>query len=154
MQVTDSSAPARGDSLSPVVEADERFLAAFENCELPEDQWTHLAHIRAAWVCLSLASPAEALMRIREGILRYNTEVLKRRHKYHETVTVAYTGIVADRMLPGELWSDFRERIGDLLDTGNPVLLRYYSKNRLFSDEARAAFVKADLRQLPLLADR
>jgi len=152
--VTDSLAQASRNFRFSVVEADERFLSAFESCELPEDQWTHLAHIRLAWVCLCLAPPAEALARIREGILRYNTEVLRRRHKYHETVTAAFTHIVADRMRIGEPWSGFVERIDDLLDTEKPALLRYYSKDRLFSDKAREYFVEPDLREIPALVDR
>jgi len=128
-------------------------MSAFERCELPEDQWTHLAHIRVAWVCLNEDSPTVALARIREGILRYNTEVLDRRHKYHETVTVAFTHIIADRMREGEIWSDFAERIKDLLDPRDPMLLRYYSGDRLFSDEARSGFVEPDLKEIPPLAD-
>jgi hypothetical protein len=149
MQVTDCLAQADGKLRSSVDEADGRFLSAFELCELPEDQWTHLAHVRVAWICLSLMTAAEALARIREGIRRYNTEVLHRRHKYHETVTVAFTRIVADRMRDGESWSRFSERIRDLLNSENTVLLLYYSRSRLFSDEARAGFVEPDLKELP-----
>lgn len=154
MRVTDYSAQASGAHRSPVSEADQRFLWAFEDCALPESLWTHLAHIRIAWICLNLAPPAEALTRIRQGILRYNTEVLHRRHKYHETVTVAFTHIIADRMQDCERWTDFAERISDLLNPGNPVLLRYYSKDRLMSDAARADFVAPDLEEIPVLVDR
>lgn len=154
MPVTDSLVPANESSWSVVSAADERFLAAFEQCSLPEFRWTHLAHIRVAWICLSLAPPAEALDRIRGNILRYNTEVLHRRHKYHETVTVAYAHIVADRMRDSEIWTDFAERVDDLLDPGNPFLLRFYSEDRLFSDEARAGFVDPDLKNIPPLAGK
>ncbi len=93
----------------------------------------------------------ETLERIRTGILRYNTDVLQRRHKYHETVTVAFTRIVADRMRAGEKWSEFAERIDDLLNTETPLLLRYYSRDRLFSDAARKAFLEPDLEEMPAL---
>jgi hypothetical protein len=141
----------RSETASPVTAVDLRFLQRFESCELPEAEWTHLAHVRVAWTCLHLEAPEMALARIRKGILRYNTDVLGRRHKYHETVTVAFTHLVAVRMLAAEPWGDFAERIGDLLDPGNPVLLRYYSASRLFSDEARRQFVRADLRELPAM---
>jgi hypothetical protein len=149
MPVTDCLAPASERSTANIDDVDERFLYAFEHCELPECQWTHLAHIRVAWICLRLLPPAAALARLREGILRYNTEVLDRRNKYHETVTVAFTRIVSDRMRDGDTWSDFAGRISDLLSTENPVLLSYYSENRLFSDDARTEFVEPDLKRLP-----
>ena len=151
MQVTDCSAQVDDLFSAEVDESDLRFLSSFERCVLPEVQWTHLAHIRVAWVCLSLDAPAVALARICEGILRYNTEVLNRRHKYHETVTVAYTHIIADRMRAGERWVDFADRVDDLLDPLNPILLMYYSAHRLFSDKARAEFVAPDLKKIPLL---
>lgn len=68
---------------------------------------------------------------------------------YHETVTVAFTRLVADRRRAGEAWSGFASRIDDFLDRKSPVLLRYYSGNRLFSDEARARFIVPDLAELP-----
>jgi hypothetical protein len=128
---------------------DEVFLGRFERCELPEAEWTHLAHIRVAWVCLSILPADAALQRIRKGILRYNTDVLQRRHKYHETVTVAFTRIVADRIRAGENWEDFAQRIDDLLNTEMPLLLRYYSKNRLLSNAARDGFLEPDLEKIP-----
>lgn len=154
MPVTGFLAQVEANSDSCISEADRRFQSAFERCELPAEQWTHLAHIRVAWVCLNLESSMAALARIREGILRYNTEVLDRRQKYHETVTVAFTHLVADRMRAGENWGDFAERTNELTDAGNPILLTYYSENRLFSEKARSAFIEPDLRNIPPLVDR
>ena len=145
--MTGSTVPP--DSVSA---ADYEFLARFEACTLPEREWTHLAHIRVAWVCLNVDPPGTALERIREGILRYNTEVLNRAHMYHETVTVAYTRIVSARMANEERWVEFAQRIDDLLDRESPALLRYYSAERLYSDEARFSFVEADRESLPRLA--
>ncbi|MDA0679419.1 MAG: hypothetical protein O3A13_15365 [Proteobacteria bacterium] len=132
-----------------LVPADKDFLSRFEQCALPEREWTHLAHIRVAWICFRLSRSDEAIGRICKGILRYNTEVLHRRHKYHETVTIAFAHIISDRMREGESWIDFVDRIDDLLDPRNPILLSYYSANRLFSDEARIAFVQPDLKNIP-----
>jgi hypothetical protein len=133
------------------VTADDRvFLKRFEDCTLPETEWTHIAHIRVAWLCLAQDPPDRALERIRVGILRYNTEVLLRRHKYHETVTVAFARIVSDRMRALQTWQQFAEGIDDILDPETPILMNYYSGERLFSDEARQHFVEPDIRQLPV----
>ena len=32
---------------------DKEFLAAFENCSLTRENWTHAAHVRMAWLYLS-----------------------------------------------------------------------------------------------------
>lgn len=125
------------------------FLQRFESCTLPADDWTHLAHIRVAWVVLMSEEGAVAFERIREGILRYNTEVLHRRHKYHETVTVAFARIILDRLRVDEPWQKFKQRINDILAADEPILLAYYSTERLISDEARAEFVQPDIKPLP-----
>jgi hypothetical protein len=51
----------------------------------------------------------------------------------------------------GESWGEFASRIDDLQDKKSPILLRYYSGDRLFSDEARERFVEPDLDELPAL---
>jgi hypothetical protein len=128
---------------------DRNFIERFERCTLPESEWTHLAHIRVAWVCLQLSDPADSIARIRRGILAYNTAVLGRPEMYHETVTVAFSMLVANRMRDGESWAEFATRVDDLLDKNSPILLRYYSGDRLFSPEARERFVAPDLEALP-----
>lgn len=141
---------ARSDS--GIDAEDRRFLDSFELCTLPASEWTHLAHIRVAWACLQLSAPAAAVTRIRRGILRYNTEVLGRPEMYHDTVTIAFSRLVAARMRPGESWNGFERRIDDFLDRKSPILLRYYSGDRLFSAEAREHFVEPDLKVLPALS--
>lgn len=150
MPVTASTGPGNAAADDAVSGDDAAFLDRFERGALPGTGWTHLAQVRVAWTCLSLVPPGEALERIRRGILSYNTEVLGRRHKYHETVTVAFTCLIHDRMRAGEPWADFARRIDDLLDADSPILLQYYSSARLFSDAARQHFVSPDLLELPV----
>jgi len=133
---------------------DAEFLGRFESCQLPECEWTHLAHIRVAWICLRLEPPRTAVNRIRRGILRYNTEVLHRAHRYHDTVTVAYCRLIHARMRDGEAWHDFVARIDDLLDRVEPILGKYYSTGLLDSGDARKRFVPADLLPLPDIDSR
>jgi len=140
-------------SVSVAASGNEAFPDCFERCELPEAEWTHQAHGRVAWVCLSIMPPDEALQRIRKRILSYSTDVLHRRNKYHETVTVASTRIVAARIRAGEKCPDFARRIDDLLNAEMPLLLRYYSKDRLSSDAPREAFQEPDLEDTPSLTE-
>jgi hypothetical protein len=52
-----------------------------------------------------------------------------------------------------QTWREFEGTIADLLDADNPALMRYYSQDRLFSEDAREQFVEADREQLPKLRD-
>ncbi len=137
-------------AVEDVVTADDRaFMDRFERCEITEAEWTHLAHVRVAWIALMSDAPDAAVERIRRGILSHNTHVLGRPHKYHETVTVAFARLILDRLDRAEPWSGFARRIDDLLAADEPVLLRYYSPGRLASDEARSRFLEPDLEPLP-----
>lgn len=129
------------------------FLRSFETCTLPEREWTHLAHIRMAWLYLTQTGSAVALDRIRGGILRYNTEVLGRRQEYHDTVTEAFTRLISDRMMPGEVWTSFSRRIDDFMDRESPILETYYSRELLGSARAKEHFVDPDLCELPMFHD-
>ena len=141
--------PANSQVAQTPVNEDDTFLSRFEGCTLPETEWTHLAHVRVAWLHLSRHSPDTALRRVCDGILRYNTEVLDRPEKYSETVTVAFLHVVLGRMRTTESWDGFSTRIDDLLDPKTPILLNYYSQEVLFSDAARLQFVEPDLAELP-----
>jgi hypothetical protein len=141
--------PASSIAATQPTSDDDWFLSRFERCALPESEWTHLAHVRVAWLYLTHQSPDEALRRICDGILSYNTEVLNRPEKYSETITVAFTHIVLGQMRVSESWDTFAIRIDELLDPTTPILLNYYSKERLFSDEARTQFVEPDVTELP-----
>jgi len=149
MPVTGCMEPANSPIAVQPTDDDDSFLSRFEHCTLPESEWTHLAHVRVAWLYLSQHSPDVALLKICDGILRYNTEVLHRPEKYSETVTVAFVHVVLGRIQAAEPWGKFAMRIDDLLDSKKPALLIYYSRENLFSDEARRQFVAPDLTELP-----
>ncbi|MGZ3697496.1 MAG: RluA family pseudouridine synthase [Bdellovibrionota bacterium] len=124
-------------------QGDAEFLADFEACRTPKSVWTHSAHIRLAW----LQRGPGALDKIRSGIQRYNLS-LGNKTGYHETITCAYAAIVHARPAQSDWFSFARENL-DLFDRENPTTLRYYSRERLMSDEARARFVPPDLQPLP-----
>jgi hypothetical protein len=132
--------------LSP---ADIDLLRRFENCEVREEEWTHEAHVRVAWILLKTTPHRSAEQRLRAGILRHNTEVLGRPGRYHETVTVAFARIIRARLRSGETWCDFSRRCQDILSSGEPLLLRFYSPGLLHSGAARTGFIEPDRAPLP-----
>ena len=121
---------------------DREFVAAFEDCTLPPDQFPHRAHVRLAWLYLRDASLLDALVRFVEGLKRYAGS-LGATAKYHETVTWAYMFLIHERMARGEhaTFEDFAAANPDLF---NGVLEKYYCKETLSSDLARRTFVMPD----------
>lgn len=136
--------------------SDHDFLSAFENCTLPAAEWTHEAHIRMAWLMLKRSPYDVALEQIRRGINRYNDTVLKKENAYHETITVAFTRLIAvgrSSLPDGHLFSEFKSAHPLLLDNKLSALLHHYERTTLFNDEARARFVAPDLVPLPELIE-
>jgi hypothetical protein len=127
---------------------DEAFARAFEAGSITPAQFDHLAHVRVAWVYLQeTASLDEALARIRDGIRRF-AAAAGVPQKYHETITVLWMRLLAQVRAAGasgEL-SDVLRAHPALADKDLP--LQYYSRERLFSDEARATWVDPDRRVL------
>ena len=125
----------------------------FDDCTLPRAEWTHAAHLTVAlWYLLELDWP-EATERVRSGIKRYNEAhgiVETPTGGYHETLTVFWLRFVrsfleAERNEARALTSLANE----LVATADSQLpLRHYTRDRLFSWEARANWVEPDLKQL------
>jgi hypothetical protein len=127
---------------------DEAFARAFENGFVTPEEFGHVAHVRVAWVYLhETASLNAALNRMRQGIQRF-AAAAGVPQKYHETITVLWMRLLADikaRGAVGELAGVLRTH-PELADKDLP--LKYYSRDRLFSDEARSGWVEPDRQTL------
>jgi hypothetical protein len=127
---------------------DEAFARAFEDGAVTPAEFGHVAHVRVAWVYLREAeSVDDALMRMRAAIRRF-AAAAGAAQKYHETITVLWMRLLADlraRGVSGEL-ADVLRAYPELADKDLP--LQYYTRDRLFGDEARAAWVEPDRRPL------
>jgi hypothetical protein len=132
---------------------DAAFVRAFEAAELPREAWTHRAHLRTAYLHLASAPFAEALERIRRGIRTLNAahetpESLTR--GYHETLTQAWLRLVAADIGRDGPGADSRAFLKRQVRLGRPGLIDvHYSRERLFSAEAKAGFVEPDRAPLP-----
>lgn len=133
---------------------DDEFLATFENCTLPFEHWNHRAHVRVAFLYASRNDVESATNRMRAGIKAYNKanqvpEALDR--GYHETITIAFMRLVCEAVREeSNSFGDFEQRYPELFD--KRVLLRFYSRDRLISVEAKASFVEPDLMPISLAA--
>lgn len=139
------------DQLSNAYTSDteiETLLARFESCELPPDDVTHRAHVAmSAWCFLTLDETAAAA-RIYDGLQRY-----VKWHKlnvYHETITWFWIKLIAkavasaDQTRPAlEVINEVTTRFGD-----SRMIFAYYTRERLYGDDARRRFVEPDLQPL------
>ncbi|MEO6236002.1 MAG: hypothetical protein ABIQ52_03330 [Vicinamibacterales bacterium] len=131
---------------------DQAFARAFEAGSVIPVEFGHLAHVRVAWVYLhESACVEEALSAMRAAIQRF-ASAAGVPQKYHETITVFWMRLLANvRALgaAGEL-ADVVRQYPALGDKDLP--LRYYSRERLFSDEARTSWVDPDRRPHGVIA--
>ena len=134
----------------------EALAAEFIAGAIPATAWTHAAHIRVGTWHVARFGPDEALLRLRAGIRRLNE-----RHGtgnsptrgYHETITAASVRLIAAYLDGCPHDQPLAERARRLLDGPlgtREVLLRFYSRELLFSPRARAGWVEPDLAPLAL----
>ena len=116
-------------------------------------EWTHTAHLVTGLWHVTSFDGADALSRMREGILRLNTAhgtPNTDTRGYHETITRAYLVLLArfaraNADLEGALLAQA------LLESPlaqRDALFSYYSKDLLMSVAARRDWVEPDLRGL------
>jgi hypothetical protein len=124
-------------------------VRAFEDGTISRNAWKHAEHLTVALHYLTIHDMNTATERMRSGIFKllgaFGVDLTKEM-PYHETLTVFWMQTVAD-------FNASQNGVG-MLDKANELVahydkdypLRFYSKEFLFSDEARARFVDGDLR--------
>jgi len=128
---------------------DAGFLAALESGTLPEVEFNHAGHVRAAWLYLRQCPFPEALAKM-SGALRNYAAARGKPDRYHETITVAYLALINERMLlrgDGGDWRGFLGQNHELLD--RRLLTHYYRPQTLASPTARRVFVLGEFQNPP-----
>jgi hypothetical protein len=120
---------------------DQEFIAAFTAGRLAPEGFDHRAHLRTAFLLLRSRPFLEACIAMREG-LQALAGKLGKPDLYHETVTVAFMALVAERTPTGD-WDSFIAAHPELCERG--LLDGWYSKGLLASGAARKTFVMPDL---------
>ena len=128
-------------------------MDGFEDCTLPRTEWTHAAHLTVALWHLLEFDWAEAVERVRLGIKRYNAAhgiVTTPTGGYHETLTIFWLRHVRSFLEMGRNEARSLVALANELAAGadKSLPLEYYTRERLFSTEARAAWVEPDLKPL------
>jgi hypothetical protein len=122
---------------------DDDFADAFALGNIAPADFDHRAHLRAAF-CLVRRRPfLDACVAMRDGL----HDLARRAGRpglYHETITVAFMSIVAQRAASraDAAWDDFVAAHPDLMDRA--LLERWYRRETLQCALARAQFVMPD----------
>jgi len=137
-----------------VSKEDREFQKQVESLQIPIAEFNHRAHLRLAYIYLTENSVSVSVQLMRKalvGLLRHIG--IDPSQKYHQTLTEAWVLAVHHFMKRsnGSNSSDeFIEKNAALLDS--KIMLTHYSKDVLFSEQARAAFIEPNLDQIPRYA--
>ena len=143
----------RTDELVPDL---DDFAARFAACRIPKAEWTHLAHLAIGMWHVHKHGADEALTRLRNGIRRLNDShgtLNTETSGYHETVTRAYVQLLSQFLDGCPSAMPLAERVSLLIASplaDKAALLRFYSRERLMSPEARANWLEPDIMPLQI----
>jgi hypothetical protein len=124
-------------------------VRSFEDATVSRDGWKHAEHLVVALYYLTRHDLETAYGKMKSGILNllvkgFDVDLTKEM-PYHETITLFWMRVVAEY--------NSSTNGAPLLDKANAVAykwdkeypLKFYSRELLFSDRARAEFVEPDL---------
>jgi len=124
-------------------------IESFETAMVSRDDWKHREHLIVALYYVSHHDLETALDKMRNGILNLLENGFKldltKEMPYHETMTVFWMRTVAtfNASKNGATIVSKVTEMTALFDKDYP--LRFYSRELLFSEKARATFVDGDL---------
>lgn len=127
----------------------DEIVRTFEDATIARDKWKHAEHLTVALHYLTLHDVETATAKMRTGIFKLLTEGfeldLGKEMPYHETLTVFWMRTVSE--------FNTAKNGASMLDKTNELVAKYdkdyplnfYSREYLFSDQARASFVEGDI---------
>lgn len=124
-------------------------------CTLERAEWTHEAHLGATTYLLLKRRDVDLDTELPGIIRRFNESVggvNSDGEGYHETITRVFLHGVRLFLEGADLRKPLRDLVNELLLSAigkRDWPLRFYSRERLFSVEARRHFVEPDLQALP-----
>ena len=127
-----------------------RIVRAFENGTIPRSEWRHAEHLTVAFYYAFHHDFETARVKMRDGIFNLLNAFdvdLSKEMPYHETLTVFWMRTVFG-LIENRSKDSFVETANKVLEVGGDkdLPLKIYSRELLFSDEAKRNFVEGDLR--------
>lgn len=127
----------------------EKVVTGFEDTSIARSDWKHSQHLVVALCYVERFGLESAIEKMRDGLFKLLTEGFKvdltKEMPYHETLTIFWMRTVADfaSKLNGISLHAKANSLIDTFDKDYP--LKFYTRECLFSDDARARFVEPDL---------
>ena len=120
----------------------------FESCRTGKDSFKHQDHLVVAVSYLRELTVADAASKMRTNLLRFIDHHQIDPQKYNETITVFWLEVVAELLSKLRSDSTLVENCNAVMESLNNagLVFDYYSRERLFSDEARETFIRPDLK--------
>lgn len=127
----------------------DEFVKQFESQTLNPVYFDHQGHIRIACIYLNMYDFDTANNKTCCGIKAY-AESLGATDKFNLTITDAIVKIMAKRMKSASdnTWQVFIKNNPDIVHDTLGLLSQYFSKELMFSEQARKFLVKPDLKAL------
>jgi len=150
-----------------VSNADKQFFSSWWDQTLEFAEWNHIAHVRACYLAAfhvyhdqqHAKQPAifidQVFNKMKQGINQYNAKhAAKLTIGYHETLTKFWVHMITLSFI--DVLQHKRVRSFDDFLAANEhltfaLVFKYYSKDYLFSAEAKQRFVAPDLMPLPAI---
>ena len=128
----------------------EAVVRGFESCRTAPSEFTHTAHLTVAlWYLSSLTVPLAA-ERMRAGLYRFLDHHGLGHEKYNETITLFWLKLMRKALdaegIKGSLVERANEVIAQFGDSR--LIFDYYSREHIFSEEAKSGWVEPDLKLL------
>ena len=126
----------------------EAVVSGFESCATGKDDFKHREHLTVAVSYLTGSTQKQAAAKMRIGLRRFLAHHGVGSEKYNETLTMFWVAMVRQKLAEIRTDSSLVEKCNRVIEAlGNPALaFDYYSKELLWSDEARKAYVRPDLK--------
>lgn len=121
----------------------------FEECTITREEWKHRHHLLVALCYIEDFGLDAATERMKSGIKKlltsgFGIDVCKEM-PYHETLTIFWMRTIFGftLLMDGSSLAEKASALPALFDKDYP--LRFYSKERLFSEDARIRYISPDL---------
>lgn len=131
--------------------SDHEFIDQFENLQLNPAYFTHLAHIRLAWLYIKEFGVERAANIICDRIRNFDKK-FDNGLKFNKTVTIAFVHLINERQQLG-IYRDFESFLDAnevLIYEYKELISKHYSFDPFNSEKARHEYLLPDL--MPFLA--
>ena len=132
----------------------EALVAGFMDHSLPAERWTHQAHLIVGLHFAYHYPLEQAIYYLRTGIITYNVATGGKNtpeRGYHETITqfwAKWLHLYVQKHAQGQSFEATAVAFLQSEWAAQEIMLQFYSKERLFSTQARSIWVEPDLQDL------